>query len=87
MQFVTRSTSGSTPGRLRSSKRIPRSYATAVVDADEVDEMLVTLLRNLSPSLKLEVAERLANVSQGPGPHGAPPGDKACGRGAGPSLL
>jgi uncharacterized protein (DUF2336 family) len=36
-------------------------------DADEVDEMLATLLRHTSPSLKLEVAERrLAHVSQGP---------------------
>ncbi|MFL5316072.1 MAG: hypothetical protein ACJ8A0_13445, partial [Microvirga sp.] len=35
-------------------------------DADEVDEMLAILLRHASPSLKLEVAERLAHVSQGP---------------------
>jgi uncharacterized protein (DUF2336 family) len=41
---------------------IPLSAA----DADEVDEMLAILLRHTSPSLKLEVAERLAHVSQGP---------------------
>src|SRR5215203_1603197 len=40
---------------------IPLSAA----DADEVDEMLAILLRHTSPSLKLEVAERLAHVSQG----------------------
>ena len=38
----------------------------SAADADEVDEMLATLLRHTSPSLKLEVAERLAHVSQGP---------------------
>src|SRR5829696_9482590 len=39
----------------------------SAADADEVDEMLATLLRHTSPSLKLEVAERLAHVSQGIG--------------------
>ena len=35
-------------------------------DAQECDDMLAIMLRNTSPSLKIEVAERLAHVAEGP---------------------
>jgi uncharacterized protein (DUF2336 family) len=43
-----------------------RPIPLAADEADEADELLATLLGNTSPSLKLEVAERLAHVPEGP---------------------
>jgi uncharacterized protein (DUF2336 family) len=43
-----------------------RPIALSPDEADEVDELLAILLRNTSPSLKLEVAECLAHVQAGP---------------------
>ena len=66
MQSAMRSTSGSSFPSSAISQEFLQPVPLSAADADEVDEMLATLLRHTSPSLKLEVAERLAHVSQGP---------------------